>query len=555
MPEWEQCRELIHSENYAEELVGYYGQENLLAGETCYQLVNEDFAVVYHPIGQSTEESLRQVSFFTPYCYGLLQQENLEDIGVSRVRRISGFDYRGSGILIGFVDTGIDYSHPVFLQADGSSRVKVIWDQGSESGTPPEGFFYGTEFGEEAISLGEAPKDENGHGTFLAGVAAGREVLEENFAGVASLAELAVVKLRGAKQYLKEYFCMPETATAYSEADIMLGIRFLLEYAAKRSRPLVLCLGLGCSLGSHRGTTPLALYLNSLAYRPDVCLVTAAGNEGNTRHHESLLAGEEQRQVELYVEQRSSGFTLELFAEAIADLSMRMISPAGESSGLLGGGFSGTMRIPYLFDRSVLYVEKESLMRTGTMQRFRFRFQTPSAGIWRLQLEQSKMPYEVRMWLPMNEFLEGDVYFLASEPEVTLCEPSNAPLLLVVGGYSVNNGGLAPFSGRGFTADGQNQPSVLAPAVNVTGPFAGGGYITRSGTSIGAAYTAGCAALFLEYIEEYRESGRSVPMDTVLLRTLFSLGAVREEDVEYPNPAYGFGKLNLYGVFEFLRSL
>ena len=100
-----------------------------------------------------------------------------------------------------------------------------------------------------------------------------------------------------------------------------------------------------------------------------------------------------------------------------------------------------------------------------------------------------------------------------------------------------------------------NQPTLLAPSVAVNGPFAGGGYIEKSGTSIGAAYTAGCVALFMEYIEEYRRTGAAVPMDTVLLRNLFSLGAVREEGVEYPSPAYGYGNLNLYGVFEFLRNL
>lgn len=554
MPENETCREIILSEEYVDEIVGYYGKESMLEGQECVQRINEDFAIIHRPLPLAGEQGSGRVSFSIPYCFGLLQAENLEETGVNRLRRIAGFDYRGSGIIIGFVDTGIDYSHPVFLQADGSSRVKTIWDQADQSGTPPQGFLYGTEYGETEIREGRAPKDENGHGTFLAGVAAGREIREENFAGVASLAELAVVRLKPAKNYLKNYFCMPENVTAYSEADVMMGVRYLLEYAAKRERPLVLCLGVGTSLGSHRGTLPLSLYLNSLAYRPDVCLVVAAGNEGNTRHHAVVRIGDEQEEAEVYVEQRSAGFTLELFAEAIADLSLEILSPAGERSPALGG-LQGTTRIPYLFDRSVVYAEKESLMRTGTQQRIRLRFQTPAPGIWKLFFRRSKMASEVLMWLPSDEFLEGAVYFLAPEPEVTLCEPSNAPLLLAVGGYSTENGSLAPFSGRGFTADGQNQPTLLAPAVNVPGPFAGGGYITRSGTSIGAAYTAGCVALFLEYIEEYRRQGTTVPMDTVLVRTLFSLGAVREEEMEYPNPAYGFGRLNLYGVFEFLRSL
>ena len=79
--------------------------------------------------------------------------------------------------------------------------------------------------------------------------------------------------------------------------------------------------------------------------------------------------------------------------------------------------------------------------------------------------------------------------------------------------------------------------------------------ILKSGTSIGAAYSAGCVALFMEYIEQYRLTGAVAPLDTVLLRNLFSLGARRENNEEYPNIAYGYGKLSLYGVFEFLRSL
>lgn len=490
-----------------------------------------------------------------PYCFGLSQLENLESIGVNRVRRIPGFDYRGSGIIIGFVDTGIDYTHPVFVQADGSNRVQVIWAQSEENKTPPEGFGFGGLFGPAEIAAGTAPGDENGHGTFLAGIAAGREDRENNFSGVAPFAELAVVKLREASAELKEYFCMSADAVAFSEADIMQGVRFLLEYAAAREKPLVLCLGVCCSLGSHRGTLPLSLYLNSLAYRPDVCLITAVGNEGNARHHAGLTLNDSQQEAEIYVGTRGSGFTAEIFAEAIAEVNLRIISPAGDTTPVLGSGFTGTERFPLLFDRSVLYVERESLMRTDTVQRIRLRFERPSTGIWRLQFGRSDMNQEVNMWLPISEFLEGEVYFLEPDSEVTLCEPANAPQLLAVGGYSVENESPAPFSGRGFTADGLNQPTLLAPAVNVQGPFAGGGYITKSGTSIGAAYTAGVVALFLEYIEEYRRTGSAVPLDTVVLRNLFSLGAIREEGTEYPSPVYGYGGLNLYGVFEFLRNL
>ena len=466
-----------------------------------------------------------------------------------------GFDYRGSGILIGFVDTGIDYTHPVFLEATGVSRVVTVWDQAGEGGTVPQGFSFGAEYGREEIAAGTAPKDENGHGTFLAGIAAGKEDRENNFAGVAPGAELAVVKLREAPPELKEYFCMPLDAVAFSEADVMQGVRYLLEYASARGKPLVLCLGVCSSLGSHRGTNPPSLYLNSLAYRPDICLITATGNEGNARHHAGVNLGNAQEEVELYISSRGRGFTMEIFAEAIADVNLRISSPAGDDTPVIGSGFTGPEQFPLIFDRSILYIERENLMRTDTMQRIRVRMERPSPGIWRIRFGRSDMSAEVHLWLPQKEFLEGEVYFLESVPEETLCEPANAPLLLAVGGYSTENNGLAPFSGRGFTADGLNQPTLLAPAVNVNGPFAGGGYIIKNGTSIGAAYTAGAVALFLEYIEEYRRNRNLAPMDTVLLRNLFLLGARREEGEEYPSPAYGYGTLNLYGVFEFLRNL
>ena len=547
----ENCRERIVSNEYEDEIVGYFGQRSLLEETECYSMIDEDFAVVYAP----REEGRRHdISFSVPLLFGL-QQEALEEAGISRVRRIAGFDYRGSGILIGFVDTGVDYRHPAFLYEDGTSRVEAIWDQADQGGAPPEGFAYGTEFLAEAIQAGTAPRDENGHGTYLAGVAAGKPDVSENFYGVAPLAGIVMVKLKQAKPYLKEFYCMPENVTAFSEADIMFGVKYLIRYAREQNKPMVICIGVGAGLGSHRGNNPLSRYLNGLAYRPDICIIAAAGNEGNTRHHARVQIRDGQSEIELYVARRGSGFVLDIFSEAIGGLSLKVSSPTGELSPELARTAGGLVTTPFLLDRTTLFVERESLTRTDTLQRIQLRFQTPAPGMWRLLFE-SERTVMVDAWLPIREFLDTESYFLVPEPEVTLCEPANAPLLFTTGGYSVANGSLAPFSGRGFTGNGQKQPTVLAPSVDMIGPFAGGGYITRSGTSAGAAFTAGCVALYMEYILEYRKSSGSVtPMDTVILRNVFSLGASREENTEYPSPVYGYGKLNLYGVFEFLRNL
>lgn len=547
----EDCRERIVSEEYKEEIVGYYGQTELLRKKECVEYINEDFAVVYEPLDGRTEEG---ISFSNPLLFGLLEEEALEISGVSRLRRIPGFDYRGRGILIGFADTGIDSRHPAFLFADGTSRVEAVWDQSDQSGRPPEGFFYGTEFSKEEIDAGNAPGDENGHGTFLAGVAAGNEDPENGFSGAAPLAGIVMVKLKEAKRYWKNFYCMPETVTAFSEADVMTAVRYLTGYAEKQGKPMVICLGIGSGLGSHRGNLPLSQYLNRLAYRSDLCIVTAVGNEGNARHHARLRLTQETVETELYVAERSSGFTMELYTEALAGLSLTILSPTGERSPELVQTAAEESVVPFLLERTTLYSTREGLTRNDTLQKVQLRFQTPMPGIWRIRME-CRHPATVDLWLPLRGFLDTEIYFLVPEPEVTLCEPANAPLLLSVGGYSVQNGSPAPFSGRGFTGNGQIQPSLLAPAADMTGPFAGGGYITRSGTSAAAAFTAGCVALYMEYVDEYRAGGNVIPMDTVLLRNLFALGAAREEGIRYPSMLYGYGKLNLYGVFEFLRNL
>ncbi len=547
----ENCRERIVSEEYKEAIVGYYGQTELLQEKECVEYINEDFAIVYEPLSGRTETD---ISFSDPLMFGLLEEEVLEASGVSRLRRIPGFDYRGSGILIGFADTGIDSRHPAFLYADGTSRVEAVWDQNDQSGRPPEGFFYGTEFSKEEIEAGNAPGDENGHGTFLAGVAAGNEDPEEGISGAAPLAGIVMVKLKEAKKYWKDFYCMPESVTAYSEADVMTAVRYLTEYAQRQGKPMVICLGIGSGLGSHRGKIPLSLYLNRLAYRTDICLVTAVGNEGNARHHARLQLMQETAETELYIAERSSGFTMEVYTEALAGLSLTILSPTGERSPDLAQPAAAENSVPFLLERTTLYYKREGLTRNDTLQKIQLRFRTPSPGIWRIRME-SRNPTTVDVWLPIREFLDTEVYFLVPEPEVTLCEPANAPQLFSVGGYSVQNGSPAPFSGRGFTGNGQIQPTLSAPAVDMTGPFSGGGYITRSGTSAAAAFTAGCVALYMEYVNEYRAAGAVIPMDTVLLRNLFALGAVREEGVHYPSRIYGYGKLNLYGVFEFLRNL
>ena len=193
-------------------------------------------------------------------------------------------------------------------------RIVSIWDQTIQTGEPPEGFLYGTEYRRTDIDralASEAPlsivptTDTDGHGTSLASAAAG-SLLDQGlaFRGAAPRADIAVVKLKGAKAYLREYYLIDDQAAAYQENDIMEAVKYLQRMAVAYSKPVVIVLGIGTNMGSHDGTSSLDSYLNIVASRRSRVVVVCGGNEGDKEHHyESSMPGS----VEIRVEEAMKG--------------------------------------------------------------------------------------------------------------------------------------------------------------------------------------------------------------------------------------------------------
>jgi subtilisin family serine protease len=187
---------------------------------------------------------------------------------VQALSTLPGLSLTGEGVIIGFLDTGIDYTLDMFKTRAKKSRIRYIWDQNNqefaETGTVGHfgfGSLYTSEDIDYALSLENpysyiATRDENGHGTFLASVAAGGDV------GIAQNAQIAVVKLKQAKENLRSFYAVPADNTCFSETDIMLGVRFLVEVAAREGKPLVICLGIGTTQGAHLGKSLLEKYLS-----------------------------------------------------------------------------------------------------------------------------------------------------------------------------------------------------------------------------------------------------------------------------------------------------
>ena len=166
----------------------------------------------------------------------MLFRSSLESSGVFQLRNIPVFNLRGQGVLIGIIDTGVDYTNPIFKYADNTTRIVSIWDQTIVSDNPPAGMGYGTEYTREQINqalqsedpLSVVPStDDNGHGTMVAGIAGGNQVPESNFYGIATDAEYIVVKLKPAKQFLRDFFFIAENAVCFQETDILLSLLYV----------------------------------------------------------------------------------------------------------------------------------------------------------------------------------------------------------------------------------------------------------------------------------------------------------------------------------------
>lgn len=590
------CNYRILSEDYRDIPLGFdISSGSLFPGDPvssdkCVIKILDNLFILY--VAASSVPPLNSAEYryqYIPKCYGLQSDLSvLNSAGILQVNR-EPLSLTGRGVLLGFLDTGIRYRLPAFLNEDGTTRIAAVWDQtaiqsdadsDNEIGMPmdgmaaddtkmpdteqkkkfraPEGFYYGVEYTREDINENLRENgpllftDEDGHGTKMISAACGYD-RTNGFVGAAIDAEIAVVKLKQCKQYMREFYSIGDDVLCYQETDIMLALSYLDQLASKLGKPLVICIALGTTMGSHDGSSLLDGYLDILARKRNRCVVIGGGNEGNTSGHyegnlfPSYSGIKNYDEIELLIGDNEPGFYMEIWGQIPGVYTISLTSPGGESIPEIPYRMGQSLEFSFVYSESRVVIDYVPVDLGNGQELITLRFIRPVPGIWKIRVFAGNGEGIVHSWLPLRQFLKSETYFLRPSPYETITEPAYSRATLAVSSYNSADQSFYLNSGRGFSVDGSIVPSIAAPGVLV--PTVMG---AETGSSMAAAITAGAAADFMQWAVV---EGRDITINTQSIKNLFIRGATRKKELYYPSREWGYGTLNLAGVFDVLAGL
>lgn len=450
----------------------------------------------------------------------------------------------GEGILVGVVDSGVDYFHPDFRNEDGSSRILRLWDQ-SLDGKPPRGYVTGTEYTKEeidkALALGETEgrrlvpsRDSSGHGTAVLGIAAGNGRASGGVnRGVAYKSDLLVVKMGNAREN-----SFPRTT------ELMEGIDYLIRQTVKMRRPIAINISFGNNYGSHQGDSLLETYLSNAANVGRSVICVGSGNNGNDRIHTAgqLRQGQTET-VEMSIGIYETTLNLQLWKAYADEIEISIETPSGERLPTLSEKI-GTQRYRAGETDLLIYYGKPGPFQVTQEIYFDFiPVETYlTSGIWKIHLHGRRIREgNYNLWLPGGNVLNPVTGFYRPIAAETLTIPSTAAKVITVGAYDSRLNAYADFSGRGGSNLSFPKPDLVAPGVNITAPTPGGAYTTVTGTSFSTPFVTGSAALLMEWgiIQRNDPFLWGEKVKAYLRRGAQPLPGFNE----YPNEAVGWGKL------------
>ena len=554
--------DLTKKEPIARVLVHYEGNADLLKSKGFkVQSQTGDFLTVHLPLSRLSEfvnlEEVKYIELGKP----LEPHLNVSDLAVRGFEGRDAFSKTGNGVIVIVLDTGIDIDNPDFQKPNGDTRILYLWDQTSSDGSLPFGYDYGTEWTANDINNGNCTEiDDRGHGTHVAGIAAGNGsntgsgVPAGTYVGMAPEADLIVAKLD-----LSNF------------ANAIDGLLWAASKASDLNKPWTANLSLGTIWGPKDGTTIFEQYIggvsNNAVLGKGRIPVISAGNEGydpadpNRNIWDRYHMGREFTGNAKITINSNSGLTTEYMKMQIwypedEDYEITITAPSGRTYGPFGpnsgtGGapgaaeywpdpnttdglvmchnehFDGSWPKPdnYQFTTaSYIYICLFDYDISG--QHFALR-----SGTWEINMSSGSGRWDAYIVESKNGVTS---YFDASTYENAriISEPGNAFNTITVGSFNSKNswidyngqtqtqngypiGQISYFSSPGPTRDGRNKPDIYAPGAWIASSLTkdrnidnsmrerDGKHWNSTGTSFAAPHITGAVALLLEQNEDY----------------------------------------------------
>ncbi len=507
--------------------------------------------------------------------------QSIRSIRVNRVHdgEILNIPFRGRDVIIGLIDTGIDFFHPDFrgeIDPD-ISRILSIWDvrldpQGGEQ--HPDNFDYGVEYTRDDIQRelrGETQGnvrsvDPHGHGTHVAGIAGGNGMKSDGkFTGVAPEAEFIIVAFPDGR---------------FFPAEIMDAMNYIFSMAHQLGRPAVVNLSIGGHGGSHDGTAGHEQAITFFSRQQGRAIAVAAGNSGdNEIHYGQILPSGEEAAFNLHIPDYNpdlvemDDFVLKLlWYEGDGDVEVTVTSPSGQEVSAQSGD---SVLVPTL-DGAIELDTLDDFINPKGARVFLIYIHTnagvpPASGEWGINVRNLSGVSEVKFnsWI-VSQSMNWPWLQPNTGRQYTVTMPGTAEGALTVGSFvsktewiDINGtmrgvvgtiGDLSFFSGGGPTRDERLKPNITAPGHVITSATSGNAayqdawlvqdqeYVNNVGTSMAVPHMAGVAALIFE--ANPNVTGRDV------IDIIEKSGRSDDLTGSVPNNTWGFGKADAIAMFD-----
>ena len=570
------CGWKILSEDYADFIVNFIGEgEDALDkfGVPCFQRISSYYGSVYVPLKELNGLSRVKPRFGAiPALYGLMERDiairygqlrrGLEESGVLKLQNQPILNLKGQGCIMAFIDSGIDIFDTEFRFSNGETRILRIWDMADISGQPPEGILYGSEYTDEDINrllkskndVGDSitrsndawGKDEVNHGNILARIAAGNN-------GAVPEAYIVVVKLKSAKQYLRDYYHIRQGAVAYQENDIMLAVNYVRNVALTLNMPISLCMTLGTNGRSHDGASSLSYIIDRFVSSAGTVASISVGDEGNKQLHASGVIGSDgdlsngqdgigrnknedlgiDREIydviEIRVDERQTGLTVNIWGGLPGLISVGLVSPTGEVIKPVEPRIGKTEIYNLIFDGTTVRIDYNLVESDSGSELIVVDLNEPTAGVWTVRIYGQGEKYNV--YLPISQFIYDNTYILEPNPDTTIVDPAYDKGSITTSLYNPVTGAWYIDNGRGYGRRGEIKPDIA--------------------TALSSGIIAGGACQFLNWgIVE----GKDISLTGTEIKSYMIRGAIRDRELSYPNNQWGYGKLDVYNSFQVIKG-